>query len=382
MVTLDAARIKYPEYFQYFRGNIKPLFDIPSSQVNGLSYVGVNELTTDYNYFAAASRFFIDAMLGDVPETVRLVYPIFERIVTHWAVTGEYCGVLSGGTFRVINPANVHPMPVGAEKQDVTGYLLVYPHTLPNGLFDGYATVISYDIATGAAFQNVRGYSPGIVADVGTEPIPVRIDAVIWDNTGDGMYPYIAGIVRELNIRAALIQSNLNSTSYPLLQMSADNISGVSSQRDITHAHINSLGKSALGVLVEPGFTGENEPRYIERSGAGLEESLAYVRLLLGLLSVMSGVPDYVYGVSLNQNPTEIERVLFAGQARINRLRRSLESAFSRLGLPILFTTEPFSTRKSRLDGIRQLYSEGIITLAEARAALGWGANNGAGITR
>ena len=377
MVVLDSNRLRYGNYFSYFRGDMNALYGITPSQVNGLSYINGNEITSDFNYFAAVSHFFIDAMLGDIPETARILYRVFEELVTHWAVTGEYCIVITGTGIRIVRPDNIFPLPAGSPVSQVTDYLLVFPQIDPNGQMNGKATVFQFNVETGRATTNIRDYTPGMVGDVGTEPQNVDIFDVIWVDTGDGSYPFISGIVRELNVRSAMLSSSINSTSYPLLQANADSISGVKSNKDITISHINVLAKSGLGILLEPGFTGENEPKYIERSGAGLTESLEFIRLLLGQLSVLSGVPDYVYGVSLNQNPSEIERILFAGQSKISRLRRSLEASFARLGLILTFTTEPFSTRKSRLDGVRTLFTDGIITQEEARVALGWPAQAG-----
>ena len=46
---------------------------------------------------------------------------------------------------------------------------------------------------------------------------------------------------------------------------------------------------------------GPSPSSYIERSGTGLQESLEYVRLLLGQLGILSGVPDYVFGIQLGR---------------------------------------------------------------------------------
>lgn len=372
MVNLDPRRLRFPDYFAYFEGNLDRLFDVPATQANGLAYIPPNEITSRFNYPAAASRFFIDAMLGDVPDAVRLVYALFERLVKDWAVTGEYCVISTSQGIRVIRPDNVFPMPVGSPDNEITDYLLVYPNRDPNGHPTGTAYVVAYNIATRRAMANTRAYSPGVLDDYGTEPVPTDVFDVIWANTGDGMYPLIEGVVRELNVRGAMLGSALNSTSYPLLKINIDALANVQARRDMNVEKVNGLAKSGLGIIVDPEFTGEAEPGYIERTGRGIDESLDFVRLLLGLLTVLSGVPDYVYGVSLNQNPSEIERVMFAGQAKITRLRRNLETTFERLGISFRFTSEPFTTKKSRQDGVRQLYVDGVLTLNETRVALGW----------
>ena len=85
----------------------------------------------------------------------------------------------------------------------------------------------------------------------------------------------------------------------------------------------------------------------------------------------ISGVPDYVFGVQLGRPANETERVLFAGQAKVNRFRRNVETALAVVGLPIKFSGEPFVTRNERINAILNEYEKGVATLNEVRTALG-----------
>ena len=137
-----------------------------------------------------------------------------------------------------------------------------------------------------------------------------------------------------------------------------------------------------LGLTVPPPFTGELPAQYIERTGTGLKESMDYIRLLLGQLGVLSGVPVYVFGVQLDRPAAQTERVLFAGQARVNRFRRDIESAFALLGWAVNFTNEPFSTRTERVNALTTQFEKGITDRPEARKALGYDTERGPGLRR
>lgn len=370
---LDFDRVRFSTWFRWFEGDLSELYTgVANSQVNGLDYMAPADLSTKFNYFGAASRFYIDAALGDIPESAVQDYALLEMLVRHWAVTGEYCIVSQNGTERAVRPDYVFPIQPVEDSGLVLGYVFVFPISTAYNTPTGKARVVEYDALTGVAYSSIREYAAGVLGQRPGDAYRVPIDYVIWENTHDDFYSDIEGVVRELNVRMAFIQSALNSTSLSLLQADPDRISGFRGRADITPARVASAGKSGLGLIVEPPFTGEAEARYVERTGQGLAESLEYMRLLLGQLAVMSGVPDYIYGVSLNQNPAEVERVLFAGQARITRLRRALERTFERLGRPVVFPTDPFTTKRSRVDNALKAYQAGIIDIQEARAALNY----------
>lgn len=368
---LNPNRLRYGSFFDWYAGNLGSLYTrVAHNQVNGLAQMSPDELTTRFNYFGAASRFYIDAMLGDIPDTVLPYYTLLEKMVRHWAVTGEYCIVVQGGIPHAVRPDYVWPISYIADADTPTGYIFVFPISTPYGSPTGKARVIEYDAFTGQAIASIRDYAVGVLGDRPFDVSPVTIDRVIYEDTGDGFYDDVEGIVRELNIRMAFIQSALNSTSLSLLQANPDRIGNFRGRGDITPKNVAQQGKTGLGLIVEPPFTGEYEAKFIERSGQGLAESLDYMRLLLGQLSVMSGVPDYIYGVSLNQNPSEVERILFAGQARITRLRRAIEGSFAELGVSITFSSDPFTTKRSRINNTVSLFQADIIDRDEARASL------------
>ena len=76
--------------------------------------------------------------------------------------------------------------------------------------------------------------------------------------------------------------------------------------------------------------------------------------------------------MQLDRPAAQTERVLFAGQAKVNRFRRNVEEAFKLMGWDVEFTNEPFSTKTERVNAIINQFKEGIITKDEIRKALGW----------
>ena len=378
---LDTRRLKYAEYFDWFESRLDTLFTgVQPSAVNGLDKVTASEITTRFNYFATVSRFFMDAMLGDIPNISARGLELLQALTEHWAVTGESCLVRTAGRWAAVRPDYVHPVYNRFDKDIVERFLLVYPERKSNMLYPDFgnttlyadtARVIDYDVQTGRALQSIRQYRHGWIADVPMgEPVPVG--PVLWIDTGDGVYDDIDGMVREITVRLNILQATLNSTAFSLLQIDKDAISDGIFLTGVNPDKVRAAAGTGLGMTVTPPFIGEEGARYVERTGVGLDESLDYLKLLLGQLSVITGVPEYIFGV-MPSNPNETERVLFAGQAKVQRFRRDIESAFRTARIPVIFPNEPFVTRSERQASIINQYEKGIITLFEARAALRWG---------
>ena len=373
-MRLQNQRLAYRHHFDWFEGRTQSLYQVTPTAVNGLIIVPPALISTRFNYFAAVSRFFADAMLGDLPFMQPQSWSLIENLTEHWSVTGEACIVLGPTGYRAIRPDYVHPQFDPYDRDTVLSYVFVFPMRQDlNG--DGYgyadkARVITYDVATGAAKISIREYREGYVAD---DPIgePITLGPVIWIHTNDGVYADMEGIVREVTVRLNILQIALNSVSFPLLQIDTDAISKGALQTGVTSNAVTAAAQNGLGLTVDPPFIGEEGARYIERTGEGLRESLEYIRVLLGQAGVISGVPDYVFGVQLGRPANETERVLFAGQAKVNRFRRDIELAFSMIGTPIKFAGEPFVTRSERIRAILEEHEKGVSTVNEAREGLG-----------
>ena len=339
-ITLDNDRIEYKRYFKWYHGDLKTLYDIPSSLVNGLQLIEKpSDLETSFNYFSASSKYYLNALLDNIPDALDDVYDLLERMIEHWTVTGEYCLVVENGVLNTIRPDYVFPIRKPDNYDIIQGFYFIFP--IPNTA--QRARVIEYNSITGNAIQNERTFAGNMLDDNKSGAIPVEIQAVIYDDTGTGYYKDIAGMVRELNVRFALLQLALNSTAIPLIQIATEGIGGGLLGADgVTPIKVAGLGKSGIGLVVPPPFTGEEGGRYIERSGAGLDEAMAYIRMLLASLSVASGVPEYVFGVSVsdlaNSSSAALEQLEFLGQSRIRRMQRSLVNTFRMLGREVSFS--------------------------------------------
>ena len=367
-MELEKKRLDYRKYFDWYEGKLDSLFSIPPTQVNGLALVPPNEVSTRWNYFAATSRFFSDAMISNQPDMPSDADRLLRDISEHWAVTGE-AFIVNG---RAVRPDYVFPVLDSYDRLKVERYVIVYPKVDIRGIEGGSARVITHHVDTGITYMGERDYRFGWIADYPTgQRIPdIQIQ---WLNTNDGYYHDIEGIIREIIMRMNIMQISLNSVAIPILSIDIDALDSGEFQRGVTPTLLGNRGKQGLGLTIQPPFEGETEARYIERSGTGLTETMDYIRLLLSQLSVITGVPDYIYGVNLSNPTQETERVLFAGQARVNRFRRAVEQAFERLGYSVAFRTEPFVTASERLSSVLQGLEAGILSISEARASLGYG---------
>lgn len=345
-LVLDIRRQKYTEYFEYYEGEMDRLFSLPKSLVNGLFLLNITDIQTRFNFFRAASDFYGSAVLDQSPDELGPFYPLFERLVHHWSVTGEYCVVVENNVVNTIRPDYVFPLYNRYNRDIIDQFFFIFPLNVRDIThFQEFSTlqeadVVRYEVATGLSFRSRRTLAGNSLSD-GEPETPANVQRVFWEDTRQGFYRSIEGLVRELNIRMAIFQLALNSTSVPILEVQSEGVSGgLLGTETITPAKVAGLGKSGLGLTIPPPFTGQNGARYVERQGNGLEESMGYIRMLLGSLSVMSGVPEYVFGTNLSDSTANVERVMFMGQSRVNRMFRSVENVFGELGVPITFTNE------------------------------------------
>ena len=376
---LDPDRLRFPTWFDFYQSKLDALFRLPGTVINGLGVLGGLEgITTRFNYFNAVSRFYSAAVMSDLPLMPAATARLVQEAAEHWSVCGEACLVTAGGTTRAVRPDYVFPVLNRYDREQVDRFLFVYPRRDDQeGDFGNIpaastsARVIDYDVATGEAYEAIRSYEGGGIGD-GPRGTPVSISNVVWIRSGEPPYPIVESITREICIRLNTLQLALNTSSLPLIQIDKDSLSdGELRGKTASITEIAELLKSPLGLTTVPPFSGEEGARYVERAGTGLVESMDYVRMLLGQLGVLSGVPDYVFGVTLGRPNAETERVLFAGQARINAFRRELEDGLEQLGLDVHFANEPFVTRSERQTLIINQYEAGLVTLNEARRALG-----------
>lgn len=376
---LDPRRNRFGEYFDWFEGRLDTLFQVPASAVNGIGYLGVQNISNRFNFMAVLSRFYSAAVMSDLPVVSGPTFRLLHEAVEHWSVCGETLLVRQGGRVRAIRPDYVFPIFSPYDRQTLERILIIYPRR-DTQAGDWYnqpvssikALVIEYDVTTGQAWQGIRDYSPGNIAD-GPRGEPIDIERMVWVKSGEPPYVPIEGAVREISVRLNILQLALNTTSVPLIQVDKNTLAdGALRNQDPTMETVSKITtQSPLGLTTTPPFAGEEGARYVERSGNGLRENLEFIRLMLGQLGVLSGVPDYVFGVQLGRPNDETARVLFAGQARVNAFQNELREALSLVGETVEFNYDPFLTRKERIDNTVNQLAAGILSPQEARRALG-----------
>lgn len=381
---LDPYRVPYSKYFDWYEGRLDTLFQVPANAVNGLGFLrtanGGHNVSTRFNFLGVLSRFYAAAVLADLPVFDAGTYKLLHQATEHWSVCGETLLVRQDGVVRTVRPDFVWPIRSPYDRETIERILLVYPHRDTEAgdwenqpVSSTRALVVEYEIESGRAWQGIREYTPGRIGD-GPRGQEVNIDRMVWIKSGEPPYLPVESTVREVCIRLNILQLALNSTSVPLLQLDKDNLAdGSLRNHDTTLANIAAITtESPFGITTKPPFGGEEGARYIERTGQGLAESLEFIRLLLGQLGVLSGVPDYVFGVQLGRPNDESERVLFAGQARVNAFQGALKDGLAQVGIEVEFNYDPFITSQKRIANVTAQVAAGLITVQEARQALGW----------
>ena len=378
---LDPARVKYSQYFDWYAGNLDTLFRIAPTAINGLGYIRPYHIDNRFNFMAVLSRFYESAMMAGLPPMEPATYRLLTTVVNHWAVCGETLLVRSGGVVRAVRPDFVWPVSSQFDRETLERILIIYPQRNPadTGDFRNEPTssiramVIEYEVATGQAWQGIRNFTPGNIED-GPRGQPIAIESMVWLKSGEPPYVGIEGIVRELSVRLNILQLALNTTAMPLVQVDKNSLAdGALRNQPATLELVSRItANSPLGLTTTPPFGGEEGARYIERSGNGLRENLEFIRLMLGQLGVLSGVPDYVFGIQLGRPSDETSRVLFAGQARINAFQNELREALAVVGVQgVVFNQNPFTTRKEAIANTLAMVEAGVMTIGEARDVLG-----------
>ena len=377
---LDPLRTEIASHFDWYEGRLDSLFNsVNPTSVNGLGIIGPENLTLTFNYFAALSKFFSSAVESDLP---KLSSPREETLISnaaeHWSVAGECCLVGTPGDVSLVRPDYVHPVYNRYNRDMIDRILFIYPERdFATPTFDNQviatdnALVIEYIVETGQAFQSIRKYSPGNIED---EPRGDEIDIgmVRYITTGPPVYRSVAPIVREICVRLNFLGLALNTTSMPIIQIDKEAINGgdLTARGVTTFADLKRAITGPLGINIPPAFSGEAEASYVEREGRGLDESMNAVRMLLSQMSIISSVPDYVFGINLSKPNSETERVLFAANSKVNAFRRQLDEALSEFGIDITFTDNPFATATERNKIVMDQLAAGIITIEEARTKL------------
>lgn len=376
---LDPRRVKYSEYFDWYEGRLQTLFQVPPTAINGLGYIKPHHLANQFNFFAVLSRFYTSAVMSDLPVVSGDTFRLLSRATEHWSVCGETLLVRQNGRVRAVRPDFVWPIVSQYDTETVERILLIYPRR-DTEAGDWYnqpvssirALVVEYDVETGQAWQGIRNFTPGNIAD-GPRGEPMDIERMVWLKSGEPPYVALEGSVRELTVRLNMLQLGLNTTAVPLVQIDPNTLAdGALRNQEATLDAVSKIAAtSPLGLTTTPPFAGEEGARYVERSGSGLAESLDFMRLMLGQLGVLSGVPDYVFGVQLGRPSDETARVLFAGQARVNSFQNELREALAQVGVEVQFNYDPFLTRQQRIENAVAQLEAGILTPAEVRSALG-----------
>lgn len=380
-LLLDPYRIEFAKYFDWFEGRLDTLFqNVQGTVINGIGVLGQQNLITRFNYFQALSRFYESAVMSDIPEADAELHRLIHRATEHWSVCGECFLARANGAVRAVRPDYVFPQLNQYDREQVEKYLIIYPLIKrQEGNWDNevrsaqQATVIEYDPNERTAYQSIRPYSRGVVED-GPKGQLIDMTDLVWVRSGQPPYVAVEPIMREICVRLNMLQLALNTSAIPLLQVDKDNVSDGALRSGIGLEVFQRIINEPLGMTISPPFAGEEGSRFVERAGTGLSESLEYIRMLLGQLGVLSGVPDYVFGVQLGRPNNETERVLFAGQTRVNSFRRELESALKQVGEgdAFFFGTDPFITRKERIDNVIKLLEQSVISTEEARVMLGF----------
>ena len=376
---LDPARVKLSEHFDWYDGNLDSLFQIRGTTVNGLGLITPENISTRFNYFQAVSKFMASSVETDLPATATpAIEQTLAKAAEHWSVANECCLVGDANRITVVRPDYVYPVYSRYSDDIIEAILFIYPERDPQIINFSHtsfaatkARVVEYNMASGEAYESIRNYNPGEVADT---PRGNRIDIgrVVYIKSGGPIYQVMEPLVREICVRLNMLQLALNTTSMPMIQINKDALNdGTLANRNLTLRDLQSLLTQPLGLTVKPPFSGETGTSFIERQGRGLSESMDYVKMLIDQLSILSGTPQYIFGVDTKPK-AETERILFSAQSKVNAFRRQLNEGFREFGLDIKFSPNPFITRSERNKIFIEQLEAGIITTSEARTLLGY----------
>lgn len=391
------------KWYDWYLGNYKDLFTGARNIQNALGFLNPNQNGTLFNYFRASSGFYQHALLGESPSITSRdtrkndwiqtnyadIIKALQQGVKWWSIKARCVFFVSRGQLRAVDPSNYFPVVSPWDTDFVVGHIFAYPYysgkrETNNSFYipDTIRFVKYSEMENVNRIETYRLEGTSVGQLLSTQD--ANIDGVYSIDTDDGYYGNISTIVREIMVRQAAIQSTLNTTVFPILQLDVTDIGDKEFEdKPLSPERLNLLNTRGLGVLIQPPTRDEGDNKYIERSGTGLAEAFEYYRILFSQLSIISGVPPLVFGVDLGRSASqdERERLLFSAQSRVSTMRRAVEDGVISLinymtsipgDVEVNWVNEPFASINSRQNQVINQYVSQLISLQEARAALGY----------
>ena len=402
--TVDVARLNdIALWRRLYEGDLSSLYAVNESVYNGLNVVK-RDAMQDMSLYHVMSHFYFDAVLSDLPavsseDEARQawldrfmwdVWEAFDAAVEDWSISDV--GVMytaEGELVRAVPSHNYFPVYAENDTDSVIGHCFFYPYASGDNKVEDRVRIVKYDVPTGTSysqtFQYTAGGAIGPPVDTGASP---RITGVFTFGAEKSFYPLVGDAVREINVREGAASLVLNKHTSPLLVAPAAAVAGNSqllnpqgkSYTDQSPFQRTSDSISEGGGLI----SGKEDTDWAYLTyEAKLAENTAKIERLISYIHLVSGVPPQTFGVDIGKGESGVarERAMMSAVVKIGKLRASMSRMFplmfDAMGAPegdtsVIWTAGPLADKDAERSRAISEYAQGIITLDEVRAELGY----------
>ena len=375
---------------------------MPSPTVdNGFKLFNVSDMVR-FPYFKVATDFYTDSCWAERPavsgsegverwlaENAERVFLMFRRATQDWAIHGRGVVVVhQDGTLVNVDPPNYFRLGEIWEPDEVVKHVICYRYHDP-GRVDlipsqykvlNRIRVIKYAPAEGVNTVQTflyHGWRIGVALD---EERPAGIQELCTFGLDDSFYGDIQDLMSRFIIQLTNNHATLNRAQNSIITLPTSALNTYSDDTDI-QTRIQSLRDAVRPIIGLP--QGETiTPSRLEMA-TEYPNQQQHLEYLAHLISLVTKVPPTSFGIGLGKGESGIarERSQDAAAARIrdirDRIARCLPRVITALGAPqgeysFTWNTSPFEDRVAKQRQLLELLNAGVISIEEARAALGY----------
>ena len=401
------ARQRWEEWYE---GRYRTLYKNVPSISNGRKLLDTQDDLIEFSLFKIASDFYKSAVLAEEPASSAssatgttwlevnkgLILRALRRMAKYWSIH-DYGVLLSEpGFIRTFDPTGYFRVGEVDQRDALVGHILVQlwrerdleelnVHTtdsVPN-------RITVWKVSNGESTHQIFHYDGNIIGEPVTGLVPSPINGVCVAGSGDSWYPDVQHLAGRIMTNLSLIDDDQNRYRNQPRYMPA----GVRASLDEairvaggtpTPAKITEVINSLVRPIVTLDTLNEDVPNTFLDGDLQQDAAFEQLRTLLDLFFIGSGLPPSSYGIGVGRGESGYarEKAQDAATARARAFRQDLAECLPQMALGMgapngtvytfNWSSPPFETRSATQQEILQLRAAGIISLEEAREALGW----------
>lgn len=353
--------------------------------------------------FKLASDFIADAVLNDLPTTtgsdefvaeyMPMIDKALRRGTRYWSILDRGVWTAEPGMMRAVNPQFYYRVGEPEQKDALVGHIIAYPYRertaseqlLPAANLIANRIRVTKIVQGRAIVQTFMYTENSVVGQPVTGPEVSPITEVCTAGEGDSWYGGVKDLASQIIIEYTNSLQDINrfrnrTRFMPVSVANEIRNSLTMAGRQATLTQITNLWEDLIRPVV--GLVEDDMKPESQRDVLDLSATFESFRSQLDLFFMASGVPPSSFGIGIGRGESGVarEKAEDAAAARARAYRRDLMECLPRMAramgsteeLSFQWITSPFEKASEKLEEIMTLLAAGIISVEEARSALGW----------